>query len=114
MKKTLRLDAYLTENGELKLNKSVLRGYYKKLSKGETKKDKETKIKLNLVLYPDFFYKSSKSDPAGAAEEMNPDHEIIARIQNTSMETIKILHDSQGIIKSKDFSKKVCEFSKCK
>ena len=114
MKKTLRLDTYLTENGELKLNKSVLRGYYKKLSKGETKKDKETKIKLNLVLYPDFFYKSSKNDPSGAAEVINPDHEITARIQNTSVETIKILHDSQGTIKSKDFSKRVSEFCKFK
>jgi len=114
LKKTLRLDTYLTENGELKLNKSVLRGYYKKLSKGETKKDKETKIKLNLVLYPDFFYKSSKNDPPVAAEEMNPDHEITARMQNTSIETIKILHGSQGVIKAKDFPNRVYEISKCK
>ncbi len=108
------MDAYLTGDGKLEIKRSVLRDYYKKLSKGETKKDKETKVKLNLVLYPDFFYKSNNDDPADAAEIANLDHEIAARLQKTTPETIKILHDSQGMIKAKNFSKRVSHFSKFK
>lgn len=112
MKKTLKLDTYLTGDGKLEIESTVLRDYYKKLSKGEIKKDKETKVKLNLVLYPDFFYKSDSGDPVNAAVVTETGHEMAARMQRTTTDVIKILHDSQGSIKDADLLKKVSRISK--
>lgn len=109
MKNSLKLDSYLTSDGQLHAEKSALRKFYNRLLKGEARRDKETKIKLNLVLYPKFFSESRRETVLNT-EESNIDK--AARIQNTSPEAIRILHKSQGSIKVKDFSKKVLSISK--
>lgn len=113
MKNTLKLGTYLTADGEIKLGKKVLKEYYKRLSKGRTKKDKEAGIKIDLVLYPKFF-SGRGNETAPSPEESSPDSKIdvAARLQKAPREAIRILHKSQGSIAIKDFPKKVFEISR--
>ena len=111
MKNTLKLDSYLTSDGEIKLGKKVLKEYYKRLSKGRIKKDKEAGIKIDLVLYPKFFSGGGKGViPSEGTQDSKI--EEAARLQNAPTEAIESLHKSQGSITIRDFSKKVFEISR--
>lgn len=112
MKSTLKLDSYLTPDGRIKTEKSVLKEYYKSLSKGRTKRDKEAGIKIDLVLYPKFFSGKRSEKVSSEENKFESSIDIAARIQNAPPEAIKILHMSQGSIAIKDFSEKVFEISK--
>ena len=113
MKNTLKLDSYLTSDGEIKLGKKVLKEYYKRLSKGRIKKDKEAGIKIDLVLYPKFFSGREKEVTFSEREKTQGGKiDLAARLQNAPTEAIESLHKSQGSITVRDFSKKVFEISR--